>query len=227
MGLTKRSPDLPHRIDFGKERPVISLGRLSPSRSTVLLPCRRRTAQTYSPLSVATVSRSSTSTPCAWANPLAARVGRPLSSKAACFGGPSLLSTASFWNSSTSPTQTTRRLGVPIDRICPKSTSRDSSSPRIDSSRSLRALGVRPAGISSAPISRSNSFAIVTPGPSRRVASLRRLCSKPVQKGIPHGLPLIEICRSAPACQISHPMDKTGPLGHAYGSTSIENVEDV
>jgi len=137
--------------------------RRSGSRSAVGCPAIVLRAHRYSPLSVVTVSSCETSSPCPRANPSAALVGWPFSSKAAFLAGPIFSTTWSSCFGARSAMCSTSRRGVARQRMPSKAIRFSESALRIISSISTTALDKNPAGISSVPISKRSSLLIVSP----------------------------------------------------------------
>ena len=112
-GIEYRGPPLPaHLIAFGKGKESTRRGKKDSKSSRVKRPSSCLLTPTYSPRSVSTTTSSSTPTPCCWAKPSAALVGRPSGSKATFFGGPSFRVSKGLCRS-LSLASRARRRGVP------------------------------------------------------------------------------------------------------------------
>src|SRR4030043_1717579 len=164
MGLANRMGTSAHLIDFWNGRLRINLGRMDGRSSKVGLPGSSLRAQTYSPFSVWINFRASTETDWLLAKPMAAGLGFPFESKAACLEGPIFFVSTSLCFSETDSITRTRRLGVPRVLIPLKSIRLASNSFLARDSKSIKACGINPAGISSVPISKRSSFIFIGRG---------------------------------------------------------------
>ena len=112
IGLGKRRLRYPHLCIFGKCSVVMILGMIPGRIFFVGSLASDLTAATYSPFGVETTLRSLTGIPWPLANPSAALVGLPLSSKATDLAGPMTSLTLLSCASATPVMCRTIRLGV-------------------------------------------------------------------------------------------------------------------
>ena len=156
-GRAKVTSSSRERMTFLKRRPATSRSRMAGITCSALRPFSTLVTASRSPLGVCTRSSAATSTPWLRAKPAAAGVGAPEASKAWATGGPSAWLMASPCRGSTSRAQTASRRGVPTARTSPCPIRASSRAFDRSWASCCSAAGAKPAGISSAPISKRRS----------------------------------------------------------------------
>ncbi len=147
----------PDRIAFLKRSPATSFSSSAGRTFSAFCPFSTRVTASLGPFGVSTRSSAATSTPWLRANPAAAGVGFPAASKAWVTGGPKAWVVESAWREATSRAQTASRRGVPTAFTSPWERRAASSAFARSWPSCSSAAGAKPAGISSAPISKRRS----------------------------------------------------------------------
>src|SRR5579885_1590225 len=159
IGRMNRAPSRPVQVmDRGQERSWTIRGRISERIASVARPRLTWRAARYSPFGVCTKRMSCSAMPCFSAKLTAARVGAPTESYATDLGGPVISWTTSAWRVGNPQAQSTSRRGVlKVSTVTPLARLSAAISFSKLSFSSSSARGSMPAGISSHPISNSNS----------------------------------------------------------------------